>query len=947
MAIAVSLGSYALADTYIPGTSTDGVPGEFGSKNTTFTLNGSTYTNYQRGCTVVNSNGGWRDYGGANFDSTGKLSTTLNNAGESMKNDIIGNNFNDSNLNTFFGTNRSTYSDSYLKAKFQDAYEDLIQAGKAGGVPYESADVWNGVVQCRLRFGDSTANIDDYHRSYMTDLILSADKSKVYAVRDEFLQVYDPTRLGAPISNAGYYKINGKTMHAQLFANGYIVSDPNRTMTVNLLNNGNTILSYTVPMADLIDNATFSAVSGQNNAYTTVATAPSDITTVVKFDTNSGETYGSLSSSIQAIASESQIVSACRAEYNNNISSGFSMGEPSGSQYIHWWGGPNIFAQEFSYTSDPGDGFGGRDDTAIAYCPDTGAAYSIHGAILSAYTDGGKGNTMGYPLGEQKIDPVSGTVYQDFKGGRIAISSYGTVGSSLDNQGNLTVNVQNPDAALTYQIWLYTKIPSDLTADNENADLYSWVLEKAASDSATSVTVSESNAVPDANGNYKVMVIGFDGAGNQASESFDTAEMTTGAGVNIQKILLNGKPTDGQETINSKDTSSKSVALQIVGQNVKSSGGYSLSYCVQGKTDSTQLMVSDAGLTTVDFSGFTPGVYTFTATAEGIDGVSVKKMFTVSVYSVGVAVPYAQIGNMAADFGGTNTLTLSMNGTLTPPSGGSYYYNILAGEPGRQLSSIGQYTNLADNTAVTKTFNAYGTYEIYGTVGRGFGTDDGVVRYSTYARKNGNFRFSALTVSDGTTQSNVNGQTIDGAINKTFTIGATAQANLSNGEGMQYSFWRNDARGWVLLKDWAPSASASLSWTPVYAGNYEIQVRAKGSTAGSYEIAKTIDFNITGSQTASGTLVLNAISGAVAHIPVTLSATVQNPSSSDHLLYRFDIYDSNMGKQLLSAYSPNSTCTWIPRKAGSYVITAKVINQNSFGAYDLSASQTAVVGSGS
>jgi len=166
-----------------------------------------------------------------------------------------------------------------------------------------------------------------------------------------------------------------------------------------------------------------------------------------------------------------------------------------------------------------------------------------------------------------------------------------------------------------------------------------------------------------------------------------------------------------------------------------------------------------------------------------------------------------------------------------------------------------------------------------------------------------------------------------------FTANATGLPST-----VQYSFWRYDATGYVMVKDW--SSSPTLSWTPARIGSYTLEARAKGDGAGSYEVSKQLLVNITaaGEEKAAVTgITLNAAYlnlNAQAKKPIILRANATS-TNGDDLLYKFYVYDSDMRTTQLKGYTVDQTCVWTPRKAGmTYTISVLVKNQVSFGKYD-------------
>jgi hypothetical protein len=154
---------------------------------------------------------------------------------------------------------------------------------------------------------------------------------------------------------------------------------------------------------------------------------------------------------------------------------------------------------------------------------------------------------------------------------------------------------------------------------------------------------------------------------------------------------------------------------------------------------------------------------------------------------------------------------------------------------------------------------------------------------------------------------------------------------------VQFSFWRYDASGYALVKDW--SSDSTLSWTPARVGYYSIEVRAKGADAGSYETAKSVTVNVADSvdhKAQVSNIMLNQAelnAAAAARMPIILEASATG-SNGDKLLYEFKCYDKFLGTITLQNYSSDRECVWVPGKAGTDIIYVLIKNEVSFGKYD-------------
>jgi len=335
-----------------------------------------------------------------------------------------------------------------------------------------------------------------------------------------------------------------------------------------------------------------------------------------------------------------------------------------------------------------------------------------------------------------------------------------------------------------------------------------------------------------------------------------------------------------------------------------------------------------------DISALTPGTYTVQFTATN-GATTDTKNISVQLYSLNTGIQYGNISSLGLTAIEDNTLPKAL--TIDPDfTNGSFYYRV--GEPGRKAiftSGLFQPTD-----SIEFTFTKYGIYQVSGFVNReyevriGSNYDDGYIKSFTVSR-------SQTEPSTATLTATVNAEPINLAEAVAKGTAVKFEANAAIGgigtTPVVYSFWRHDAKGYALVKDW--SSDNTLDWTPGRVGNYSIEVRAKGTDAGSYEVTQSVKVTVTDNtdQIAQGVVItLNEAeleANAQARAPITIKANATS-SNSDDLLYKFNISDSAMGGKTQQHYSPDSNCIWTPRKAGTYTISVLVKNTASFGAYD-------------
>lgn len=488
------------------------------------------------------------------------------------------------------------------------------------------------------------------------------------------------------------------------------------------------------------------------------------------------------------------------------------------------------------------------------------------------------------------------------------------------------VNIYDWDAANKYQIWSYQQLTGDLLGDGT---VNRWALSKpyalgasgtAEGDGSISFTIP---AFTSADGNYTVAVRIADADNRYLGEIRDTYTPADVSEVKITKVLVDGEYSTGTEVREIKPGAS--MSFMVIGNGVP---GTVCSALVE-QPDTPALTANSAIAFTWDIAGMAPGNYTVRFNA-GNGATSDTRTVRVQLYSLDAAIQYGRIDTLALTAPDDTALPKTM--TLAPTiENGSFYYRV--GEPGRKAMFT---SGLFDpgNTA-EYTFTKYGIYQVASFVNREYEVriggfyDDGIIQNFTVRRSDTEPSSVTLTA---------DGVNLNDPIQKStaLTFEANAQIGGIGATPVEYSYWRQDAKGYALVRDW--SADNTLEWTAARVGIYVFEVRAKGADAGSYEVAKSVRVTVTDTEEDFArdvviTLNEDDLSAATARVPITLKANATSSNSED-LLYRFHVYDSAMGTRTLQNYSAAQHCVWTPRKAGTYTVSVLVKNQASFGAYD-------------
>ena len=342
---------------------------------------------------------------------------------------------------------------------------------------------------------------------------------------------------------------------------------------------------------------------------------------------------------------------------------------------------------------------------------------------------------------------------------------------------------------------------------------------------------------------------------------------------------------------------------------------------------------STSNTCTWEIGNVKPGVNLVKVVAWQTDAIAIRDSVSAKVIVVNSAVDVPEISGYTIPATGTAGISnsFSMNATIA----GNYRFSI--SEPGR--TSFLSSTNSSFETAI-----AYpGVYQVFASVKdtECISISDGVVKTITVARAAGD----AVELPSVTFESSADGivyaplADLDSA-SKTEYIKITAGLDA----GIEYSFWKLDARGLRLVQDY--SIDNDLVWRPMQAGYYNIVVRVRAidfaGTDASYEDSAKYAFNIGGADQAVSDVVITAAPTAAPRTAVSVSASA-TATNELNVMYRFEISDADMGSVLVQDYSMSNSTTIIPRKAGTYTIRVLAKDANNFGYYDAIATQTLVV----
>lgn len=499
-----------------------------------------------------------------------------------------------------------------------------------------------------------------------------------------------------------------------------------------------------------------------------------------------------------------------------------------------------------------------------------------------------------------------------------ALRQYSVSASYNDN--SLTVTVQGGTQGDSYQLWLKTRVEVD-SQQNLGAEGAIWLLKNSfGSSTAMTVPVTDMNVI---DGKYEIIVRirHYDGSFSDMAASLLKENVGQ---VEIAGIQVNGF-SQGLPYLINKNEPAKISVLAAIEQGVTFSlynGGELIDQNTNGS------FVFDA-------SALEDGYYTLTLTAS--NGTSAdKKAFTVYVYG---------------GFNPSRALAiLSLKGQSQPDGKSEFVLrvrradgsNIHAQDAGHYKLALKVLSkeyipsllrNGSDGT-LEAVFNVdfnnkYGIYLVEATAGSYGRTRDDylILYYSGHAR-------DASVTQSADKYSLSAGETVN--------ITASGSIEMYDGE-LLYAYYREDASGWVLMRDY--SKSSALTWTPLKAGIYNIQVRVKAEDAGSYEKAHTLTYTVSDPALDPELLQFEAYDTATGEAVTEFTAgtpyrLVAKYNGDSEVLYAFIMYSKNTGTVYLKHMSPNPELLFVAGKEDEFIITVRVIPTLYYGYKDISKSIT-------
>lgn len=471
-----------------------------------------------------------------------------------------------------------------------------------------------------------------------------------------------------------------------------------------------------------------------------------------------------------------------------------------------------------------------------------------------------------------------------------------------------------------YQFWVRKKV----STDDVNYG-YIWYMSRSFVTDNTAY-VDLTNDIIDNSGNISVIARVKDADGKICDELFKRFTAEDLSLPVISNIFINDRVADEIFTV---IRNNETVSILIDG-NI-SNAEYKL------LLGTNEYVAEQDGSFVIDFGSFPSGYYTFTAVMK-YQEITKTKNFRVYVYQDfdAATVPVIISVDNYLDDGDvifTVNVEYAGGGEITSSNG---IVSALRAEG----ASVIHINTIIDNGVLKFIYkaeynNKAGIYQIRAEVSRANNDKDHFVifYYSGLARS------ASLSIS-----SDIDSENYEAAKDDTVEITLTGGIEGVTSSNLRYAFYREDAGGWVLIKNY--SVSNKLEWTPSRSGTYVIQGRVKDVNGGSYEKTVTQTYNIIGEKLLGELSLL--IKDFETNLYVDSSTLVigrlyiieAQYTGTENALFKFTLGNSSVGLIYLNSYSTSNMLFYIPNKIESVSITARVINAYNYGYKDITANQT-------
>jgi len=519
------------------------------------------------------------------------------------------------------------------------------------------------------------------------------------------------------------------------------------------------------------------------------------------------------------------------------------------------------------------------------------------------------------------------------------------------NLGKLDVSLDSAAKDMQYQYWIKTVMKTDNEDNLENYQSIWQLAREFSNDSGASISVNDDNLISDGY-NIILRMKSKSGIITETHKSCYPHEINQ---VKIESVSIDGNT---KEPLYIVDKSKGSVNVKITANNNED-----VTYALYNGENLIALPQLEDGEFNLDLALIGEGNYIIKVEADNGNSIDEK---LINIYVVGeykadeiiVINDLTGVTEKTGDDAGKTTFTVELqyaDGVTEIDEDILTIYNIEIYSDGIEAIYIEGSARVQGNVLLADYIVDYNGLEgIYYTTAKVSrpnitGYDDLAIRYySGYAReaelqqtaegKGVSFDIANnWYTAEKETQISISAE---GSIKSDFE-----SENTVNEADLRYAYFREDASGWVLIKDY--SADSTLIWAPIKSGLYNIQVRIKDSNAGSYECTKSTLYKISDSSLEGGLSIniydnnkdiadpLDLCVGSAFNIAALYVKTPEEIENNTKLFYRFTVYSANTGTIYLNSFSTASSIMFVPKKQETYILSVRIISTNSYGFKDL------------
>ena len=507
--------------------------------------------------------------------------------------------------------------------------------------------------------------------------------------------------------------------------------------------------------------------------------------------------------------------------------------------------------------------------------------------------------------------------------------------SAIFNGSNLSVSVNEGITGDTYQYWIRKKI-STTQSPALNQYGYMWIMAQSyTTTKSVLIDISDESFLSE-NGTYDVIVRVKDSEGLLFKELYGSFTQAQAGIVTIDSVNINNYWTNNLNAINLNDD-----LLITINDNELENVTYTVN---MGSTQLYQGANNDITIAAATLSSFADGYYDLSIKAEISETNYYEYNCEIYAYKTKDISDNVVIKSVTGTKNGDGTLYTmkfkNADGTDLLSTDDLNNYDIYLNSNGVNLgNAVIEMENEEPVAKFNSNDSGYGIYRVYGNIknNNSVESNDTITIYYTEMTRN-----TTLSISENIVSAS--------PVNAQIDITATASIEGCNSEDLLYAFYREDASGWVLIKDY--SNVNTICWEPRFSGKYNIQARVKANDEDTYEKATSKIYTITGDNL-QGSIDINIVNldtgeevtAFTAGTPYLLTANYNYSQSdvddvTDKILYKYTVYNVNSKLMYLNEFTTDSSIIFIPNKSEDFIITVRAIVMTAYGYQDVTDSIT-------